>query len=113
MNKLEELGKTDVGKLMWKYFVPAFVGVFLNALYNIVDRIFIGQGVGAEALSGISVIFPVMLIMMGFGMMIGIGTGVVVSINLWRHRRNIPVRQRLPQYYFGRNDIYGGRIFAQ
>lgn len=82
MNKLDELGKTDVGKLMWKYFVPAFVGVFLNALYNIVDRIFIGQGVGAEALSGISVIFPVMLIMMGFGMMIGIGTGVVVSINL-------------------------------
>lgn len=82
MNKLEELAKTDVGKLMWKYFVPAFIGVFLNALYNIVDRIFIGQGVGAEALSGISVIFPVMLIMMGFGMMIGIGTGVVVSINL-------------------------------
>jgi len=82
MNKLEELGKTSVGKLMWKYFVPAFVGVFLNALYNIVDRIFIGQGVGAEALSGVSVTFPIMLIMMGFGMMIGIGTGVVVSINL-------------------------------
>ncbi len=67
---------------MLKYFVPAFVGVFVNALYNIVDRIFIGQGVGAEALSGISVIFPVMLIMMGFGMLIGIGTGVFVSINL-------------------------------
>ncbi len=67
---------------MLKYFVPAFVGVFVNALYNIVDRIFIGQGVGAEALSGISVIFPVMLIMMGFGMLIGIGTGVYVSINL-------------------------------
>src|SRR5665811_1019824 len=50
--------------------------------YNIVDRIFIGQGVGAEALSGISVIFPVMLIIMGFGMLIGIGTGVLVSINL-------------------------------
>lgn len=69
---------------MLKYFVPAFVGVFVNALYNIVDRIFIGQGVGAEALSGISVIFPVMLIMMGFGMLIGIGTGVFVSINLGR-----------------------------
>jgi putative MATE family efflux protein len=67
---------------MLKYFIPAFVGVFVNALYNIVDRIFIGQGVGAEALSGISVIFPVMLIMMGFGMLIGIGTGVYVSINL-------------------------------
>ena len=67
---------------MLKYFIPAFVGVFVNALYNIVDRIFIGQGVGAEALSGISVVFPVMLIMMGFGMLIGIGSGVFVSINL-------------------------------
>lgn len=72
-----------------KYFVPAFIGVFVNSLYNIVDRIFIGQGVGAEALSGISVIFPVMLIMMGFGMLIGIGGGVLVSIHLGKreHQR--------------------------
>lgn len=82
MKNIEELAKANIGRLMLKYFVPAFIGVFLNALYNIVDRIFIGQGVGAEALSGISVIFPVMLIMMGFGMLIGIGTGVLVSINL-------------------------------
>ena len=82
MKNIEELGKANIGRLMLKYFIPAFIGVFLNALYNIVDRIFIGQGVGAEALSGISVIFPIMLIMMGFGMLIGIGTGVLVSINL-------------------------------
>lgn len=82
MKKMQELGEANVGRLMLKYFIPAFIGVFVNALYNIVDRIFIGQGVGAEALSGISVIFPVMLIMMGFGMLIGIGTGVFVSINL-------------------------------
>ncbi|NOY96430.1 MAG: MATE family efflux transporter [Chlorobi bacterium] len=82
MEKIHELSKETVGRLMLKYFIPAFIGVFVNALYNIVDRIFIGQGVGADALSGISVIFPVMLIMMGFGMLIGIGTGVYVSINL-------------------------------
>lgn len=82
MKNIQELSETNIGRLMLKYFVPAFIGVFVNALYNIVDRIFIGQGVGAEALSGISVIFPVMLIMMGFGMLIGIGTGVYVSINL-------------------------------
>ncbi len=82
MGKVEELRNANISRLMVKYFVPAFVGVFVNALYNIIDRIFIGQGVGAEALSGISVIFPVMLIMMGFGMLIGIGTGVYVSINL-------------------------------
>jgi putative MATE family efflux protein len=84
MRNVDELRDANIGRLMFKYFVPAFVGVFVNALYNIVDRIFIGQGVGAEALSGISVIFPVMLIMMGFGMLIGIGTGVYVSINMGR-----------------------------
>ena len=67
---------------MLKFFIPAFIGVFINALYNIVDRIFIGQGVGSMALSGVSVTFPVMLIVMGFGMLIGIGSGVLVSINL-------------------------------
>ena len=84
MKKTSELADAKIGRLMFKYFVPAFIGVFVNSLYNIVDRIFIGQGVGAEALSGISVIFPVMLIMMGFGMLIGIGAGVLVSINLGR-----------------------------
>lgn len=84
MKKIDELSSASIGRLMLKYFVPAFVGVFVNALYNIVDRIFIGQGVGAEALSGISVIFPVMLIMMGFGMLIGTGTGVFVSISMGR-----------------------------
>ena len=69
MKNIDELQDAHVGRLMLKYFIPAFIGVFVNALYNIVDRIFIGQGVGAEALSGISVIFPVMLIMMGFGML--------------------------------------------
>jgi putative MATE family efflux protein len=89
MKKTNELAEADIGRLMIRYFVPAFIGVFVNALYNIVDRIFIGQGVGAEALSGISVIFPVMLIMMGFGMLIGIGAGVLVSINLGKrdHQR--------------------------
>lgn len=86
MKNIDELREAHVGRLMLKYFIPAFIGVFVNALYNIVDRIFIGQGVGAEALSGISVIFPVMLIMMGFGMLIGIGTGVYVSINLGKNK---------------------------
>lgn len=82
MGHTSELGQMNIPRLMLKYFIPAFVGVFVNALYNIVDRIFIGQGVGAHALSGISVIFPVMLIMMAFGMLIGIGAGVLVSINM-------------------------------
>jgi len=86
MKNVEELREGHVGRLMLKYFIPAFIGVFVNALYNIVDRIFIGQGVSAEALSGVSVIFPIMMIMMGFGMLIGIGTGVYVSINMGKRQ---------------------------
>ena len=84
MDKTKELGEGHIPRLMLKYFVPAFIGVFVNALYNIVDRIFIGQGVSAVALSAVSVIFPVMLIVMAFGMLIGIGAGVLVSINMGR-----------------------------
>lgn len=82
MKNIDELRDTNVGRLMLKYFIPAFVGVIMNSLYNIIDRVFIGQGVGATALSGISIIYPIMLIMMGFSMLIGIGTGVYVSINM-------------------------------
>lgn len=77
-----ELEFEKIPKLLLKYFIPAFTGVIINSLYNIVDRIFIGQGVGAYALSGLSAVFPVMLIMMAFGMLIGIGASVRVSINM-------------------------------
>ena len=77
-----ELGNAKITSLLWKYFIPAFTGVIINSLYNIVDRIFIGQGVGAKALSGLSAVFPIMLILMAFGMLIGIGGGVRISINM-------------------------------
>ena len=73
---------------MWQYFVPAFIGVMMNALYNIVDRVFIGRGVGALALSGLSVIFPIMILVAAFGMLIGVGAGVRISINLGKRDVN-------------------------
>ena len=79
---VRELESASIKSLLWKYFLPAFTGVVINSLYNVVDRIFIGQGVGAIALSGLSAVFPIMLIMMAFGMLIGIGAGVRISINL-------------------------------
>lgn len=89
MKNIKELEEKKISKLIMQYFFPAFIGVFANALYNIVDRIFIGQKVGAEALSGISVIFPIMLIMMAFGMLIGIGSSVSVSINLGKKKMDV------------------------
>ncbi len=81
-DKIHELENKNIKSLLWQYFVPAFTGVIINSLYNIVDRIFIGQGVGAYALTGLSIVFPIMLITMAFGMLIGMGAGVRISINL-------------------------------
>lgn len=88
MDKTELLEKESVGKLMWKFYVPAFIGVIANALYNIIDRIFIGKSVGAAALSGVSATFPLMLIIIAFGMLIGVGSGVLVSIKLGEKNRH-------------------------
>lgn len=84
----EELGEKNVGALIWKFFWPAFIGISVNALYNIVDRIFIGRGVGALALSGLSVVFPIMILVAAFGMLIGIGAGVRISINMGKREFN-------------------------
>jgi putative MATE family efflux protein len=87
-----ELEEKKVGKLIWKFFWPALIGVLANTLYNIVDRIFIGRGVGAEALSGLSVVFPIMIIVAAFGMLIGIGSGVRVSIAMGRRDKEMAER---------------------
>jgi len=79
---VNDLEFSSIPRLMWKYFLPAFASVIIHSLYNIVDRIYIGQGIGALALSGLSAIFPIMIIMMAFGMLIGMGAGVRVSLNM-------------------------------
>ncbi len=79
---IKELEELDIRALLWKYFLPAFTGVVVNALYNIVDRIFIGRGVDALALSGLSAVFPLMLIIFAFGMLVAIGANVRISINI-------------------------------
>lgn len=79
---IRELEESGIRPLLWKYFLPAFTGVVVNALYNIVDRIFIGRGVDALALSGLSAVFPLMLIIFAFGMLVAIGANVRISINM-------------------------------
>ena len=88
----KELGEKNIGGLIWKFFWPAFIGVSVNALYNIVDRIFIGRGVGSLALSGLSVVFPIMILVAAFGMLIGIGAGVRISINMGKKEYNLAER---------------------
>lgn len=82
MNQSNELGTEKIGKLLWKFSLPAVIGMLVNALYSVVDRIFIGNGVGPIALSGVAITFPITNIIMGIGMLIGAGSAALVSIKL-------------------------------
>ena len=77
----DEMRTAPILKLLVKYFLPALVGVIVSALYNIVDRVFLGQ-VDPLALAALSAIFPVVLVRVALGMLIGIGGSVRVSIAL-------------------------------
>lgn len=77
-----ELETKKISKLVWNYALPAIVGTMVNATYNIVDRVFIGQGVGALAISGLAVTFPVMNLTAALGMLVGAGASSRISINL-------------------------------
>jgi putative MATE family efflux protein len=82
LKQTKDLAGKDIGPLLLSYYIPAFISVITSALYNIIGRIFIGQGVGHAALSGLTVVFPIMIIIMGFGMLFGIGSGIMTSIAL-------------------------------
>jgi putative MATE family efflux protein len=82
MDRSQVMGEGSIPRLLLKFSVPAIVGMLVNALYNVVDRIFIGLGVGPLGIAGATVGFPIMIVQMAFGMLIGMGATALVSIRL-------------------------------
>ncbi len=80
------LGEEDIKSLLLKFSIPAIVGMVVNALYNVVDQIFIGKGVGSLGIAGVFIGNPIALILMAFGMLVGIGGNSLVSIRLGQNR---------------------------
>lgn len=76
------LANEPVGRLIWKLSIPAMVGMFVNGLYNLVDTIYIGHGIGSLGIAGLSVAFPVQMIIGGTGAMLGVGTASLISRSL-------------------------------
>ncbi len=81
-SNLEALVRRPVGPLLWEYSIPAIVGMLAVALCNIVDRIFIGQVVGPDAIAGLTVTFPVMNVATALGVLVGAGAAARTSILL-------------------------------
>jgi len=76
------LGKEKISKLLVSLSVPASMGMIGNALYNLVDTIFVGRGVGAIAIGALTVSFPIQMIIMAFAIMIGMGSASAISRSL-------------------------------
>ncbi|MDD4787137.1 MAG: MATE family efflux transporter [Pirellulales bacterium] len=87
MDRATRLGEGGIGSLLLKFSTPAIVGMIAQALYNVVDRIFVGQGIGPQGIAGVTVAFPFMMVMMAFGMLVGFGAASLISIRLGQKRR--------------------------
>ncbi len=77
-----ELGTEPIGKLLKNYAVPAIIAMTASSLYNIIDSIFIGHGVGPLAIAGLAVTFPLMNLSAAFGTLVGVGATTLVSVLL-------------------------------
>lgn len=82
MNNAEDMTRESTSRLLLRFSLPAIIGLLVNALYNIVDSIFVGRGVGELALAGVTVTFPIVTTYMACIMMIGMGATSVISIKL-------------------------------
>lgn len=87
MDKSKQLGEESILKLIIRFSIPAIIGMLVNALYNVVDRIYIGHGVGSLGIGGITVSFPIMLVLMAFSMLIGVGANSLVAIRFGQGRK--------------------------
>ncbi|HBC92744.1 MAG TPA: MATE family efflux transporter [Pelotomaculum sp.] len=86
MEKSLEMHDRNIGSLLWKFSLPAIVAMLINALYNIVDRIFVGRGIGFIAIAATTVAFPIMIILMAVSILIGIGATALISIRLGQQK---------------------------
>lgn len=76
------LGKESIGKLLLQYSIPAIIGMTITSIYNIIDSIFIGHGVGAMAIAGLAVSFPLMNLVVAFCTLVSAGGSTLASIRL-------------------------------
>src|SRR5690606_17460423 len=86
---MSKLRTESIKSLFWKYSIPAIVASTSTSLYNIIDRIFIGQGVGPYAISGLALTLPLMNIAIALSTLIGAGAAAIISIRLGERRYNL------------------------
>lgn len=87
-NGADRLGTEKIGALLFNFSIPAIIGMLVNAIYTIVDRIYVGQGVDPLGIAGITIVMPVIMVLMASSMLIGIGSNALFSIRLGEGRKD-------------------------
>lgn len=81
-NKYTQLGEANIRKLLLRLSFPSMIAMFANALYNIVDTIFVGRGIGSVGIAAVAIVLPIVAIISSFAHLIGIGTSTLISRQL-------------------------------
>jgi putative MATE family efflux protein len=82
MDAVKHMGEQSIGRLLLRYSLPAIAGFLANALYQIVDRILVGRGVGTDGMAAVTSAFPLSIVAMALGLLVGGGTGTRISVLL-------------------------------
>ena len=85
----EALGTEKISKLLVKLSIPSTIGMTVMALYNLVDTIFVGQGVGTMAIGGLAIVMPIQMLVFAAAMVLGTGGSSVISRALGENRVSI------------------------
>jgi putative MATE family efflux protein len=82
MDAVKHMGEQSIGRLLVRYSLPAIAGFLANALYQFVDRILVGRGVGTDGMAAVTSAFPLSIVAMALGLLVGTGTGNRISVLL-------------------------------
>lgn len=82
------LGYEKIGRLLRMYAIPGIISMLVNALYNIVDQIFIGQGIGYLGIGATNIIFPITIVFAAFALMFGDGSSAYLSLMLGANKKD-------------------------
>jgi putative MATE family efflux protein len=88
MDRSEKLGTNSIISLLVEFSIPSIIGMLVSALYNVIDRIFIGNSVGEPGIAAITIAFPIMQLQMAFGGLIGMGATANISIKLGQNNKD-------------------------
>ena len=115
MSDIQELETKPIGALLWQFALPAVISQVVASVYNIVDRIFLGQNVGGLAIAGLAITMPVMNVIHAFGSLVGAGAGARMSIVLgrkdYRWAEKILGNSMLLTFFFGALFLTAGYLF--